>query len=41
MGFYSIRDIEIGHEVIWDHEVKWEEWSGSRLVKGVVVKGKK
>lgn len=41
MGFYAIRNIEVGHEVVWDYGVRWEEWSGSRLEKGVVVKGKK
>lgn len=44
MGFYSIRYIEVGHEVgsevIWDYGVKGEEWSGSLLVKDVVIKGK-
>ena len=41
VGFYAIRNIEVGHEVVWDYGVRWEEWSGSRLEKGVVVKGKK
>ena len=37
MGFYSVRDIEVGHEVVWDYGVKGEEWSGCQLMEGVVV----
>ena len=40
VGFYAVRDVEVGHEVVWNYGVKGEEWSGSRLVDGVVVKGK-
>lgn len=36
IGFMAVRDIMPGDEVVWDHQVRGEEWSGCRLVKGVV-----
>ena len=36
MGFVSIRNINIGDEVVWDYGVR-EEWGRCRLVDGVVL----
>ena len=36
IGFLSLRDIGVGEEVVWDYGVRGEEWSGCRLVGGVV-----
>ena len=36
IGFMAVRDIMPGDEVVWDYKVRGEEWSGCRLVKGVV-----
>ena len=36
IGFLAIRDIGVGEEVVWDYGVRGEDWSGCRLVGGVV-----
>jgi len=41
IGFVAVREIKEGDEVVWDYGIRGEEWSGCRLVDGVVMKGKK
>ena len=41
IGFYAMRDIKPGHEVVWDYGVKGEEWSGCRLEDDVMMKGRR
>ena len=36
VGFLAVRDIEPGDEVVWNYNVKGEEWSSCKLVGGVV-----
>ena len=40
IGLVAVRDIQKGDDVVRDYMVKREEWSGCRLVKGVVMKGR-
>lgn len=41
IGFISVRDIRAGDEVVWDYLVTGEDWSGCKLVDGVVRPSKK
>ena len=41
VGFLAVRDIEKGDEVVWDYGVRGVEWSGCRLVGGVVKTGQR
>jgi SET domain-containing protein len=36
IGFVAVRDIHADDEVVWDYGVRGQEWSGCRLVEGVV-----
>ena len=38
VGFLACRDIGVGDEVVWDYGVRGGDWSGCRLVGGVVRK---
>ena len=36
IGFVAVRAIDGGDEVVWDYQVGGEDWSGCRLIDGVV-----
>ena len=36
IGFCAARNIKAGEEVAWNYEVQGQEWSGCRLVDGVI-----
>ena len=41
IGFVAASDINVGDEVVWDYGIRGgENWTGSRLVEGVVVEPK-